>query len=104
MPVRTSNAAPFQICSGQLDRPALPVRVDRREDPALHAEVRMLHVRALEAPHYQNFIDAIRAGDPKLLTSNITDGHRSSTLPHLANISYRVGRALVFDPKREIRS
>ncbi len=54
-----------------------------------------------ESPHYQNFVDAIRAGDQKVLTSNILDGHLSSTLPHLANISYRVGRSLVFDGKTE---
>ncbi|HKB10405.1 MAG TPA: Gfo/Idh/MocA family oxidoreductase [Vicinamibacterales bacterium] len=54
-----------------------------------------------EAPHYQNFIDAIRADDPKLLACDIVEGHLSSTLPHLANISYRVGRALVFDGEKE---
>jgi len=54
-----------------------------------------------EAPHYQNFIDAIRADNPKLLACDITEGHLSSTLPHLANISYRVGRALVFDGAKE---
>jgi hypothetical protein len=54
-----------------------------------------------EFPHYQNFVDAVRAGDPGLLTCGITEGHLSSTLPHLANISYRVGRALVFDGKTE---
>jgi predicted dehydrogenase len=52
-------------------------------------------------PHYQNFVDAIRANDPKLLTCDGLEGHLSSTLPHLANISYRVGRALVFDGKSE---
>ena len=29
------------------------------------------------------------------------EGHLSSALPHLANISYRVGRALTFDGKTE---
>jgi predicted dehydrogenase len=56
---------------------------------------------SIEYPHYQNFIDAIRADDPKLLTCNVLEGHMSSTLPHLANISYRVGRALTFDGKTE---
>ena len=37
----------------------------------------------------------------KLLACDITEGHLSSTLPHLANISYRVGRALVFDGAKE---
>ncbi len=54
-----------------------------------------------ERPHYKNFVDAIRANDPKLLTCGIEDGHLSSTLPHLANISYRVGRKLKFDGKAE---
>ena len=54
-----------------------------------------------ERPHYKNFVDAIRASDPKLLTCGIEDGHLSSTLPHLANISYRVGRKLKFDGKAE---
>jgi len=56
---------------------------------------------SIESPHYQNFIDAIRAGDPKKLTCDILEGHLSSTLPHLANISYRVGRSLTFDGKTE---
>ena len=51
--------------------------------------------------HYQNFVDAIRAGDPKILTCDILEGHLSATLPHLANISYQVGRGLVFDGKKE---
>ena len=54
-----------------------------------------------EFPHYQNFIDAIRANDPKLLTCDIMEGHLSSALPHLANISYRVGRGLKFNGKTE---
>ena len=55
----------------------------------------------IEFPHYQNFVDAIRANDPKLLTCDILEGHLSSALPHLANISYRVGHPLVFDGKTE---
>jgi predicted dehydrogenase len=56
---------------------------------------------SIESNHYGNFIDAIRAGDPKILTCDILEGHLSSTLPHLANISYRVGRGLEFDGKTE---
>jgi len=54
-----------------------------------------------EGNHMQNFVDAIRADDPKLLACDIAEGHLSSTLPHLANISYRVGHQLRFDPKAE---
>jgi hypothetical protein len=54
-----------------------------------------------EGNHMQNFVDAVRANDPKLLTCDIVEGHLSATLPHLANISYRVGHQLRFDPKKE---
>ena len=54
-----------------------------------------------EGNHMQNFVDAIRANDPKLLACDIVEGHLSSTLPHLANIWYRVGHQLRFDPKTE---
>jgi predicted dehydrogenase len=56
---------------------------------------------SIETPHYRNFIDALRANDAKLLTCDIMEGHLSSTLPHLANIAYRVGRQLQFDGKSE---
>ena len=55
----------------------------------------------IEGGHYGNFIDAIRANDPKILTCDILEGHLSSTLPHLANISYRVGDTILFDGKTE---
>ena len=60
-----------------------------------------LVLTSIERPHYQNFIDAVRANDPKKLTCDVLEGHLSSALPHLANISYRVGRALTLDPKTE---
>jgi len=56
---------------------------------------------SIESPHYQNFIDAIRADDPGKLACGIEEGHLSSCLPHLANISYRVGRGLTFDGATE---
>jgi predicted dehydrogenase len=55
----------------------------------------------IEFPHYQNFIDALRANDAKKLNCDIMEGHLTSTLPHLANISYRVGHGLTFDGKTE---
>jgi predicted dehydrogenase len=48
--------------------------------------------------HYQNFITAIRANNPKLLTAPIVEGFYTCALVHLANISYRLGRSLNFDP------
>ncbi len=51
--------------------------------------------------HYANFVDAVRSGKRTDLTCDIEVGHRSSVLPHLANISYRLKRELKFDGKKE---
>jgi hypothetical protein len=44
--------------------------------------------------HYKNFTDAIRARDHKLLNADVEDGHLSSALCHLGNISLRLGNSL----------
>jgi predicted dehydrogenase len=46
--------------------------------------------------HWANFIDAIRKGDNEILNCDIIEGHYSSALPLMANISYRLGRELKF--------
>ena len=51
--------------------------------------------------HFQNFIDAVRNRDRSLLNADILEGHLSSALCHLGNISYRTGRKLTFDPAWE---
>ncbi len=51
--------------------------------------------------HYQNFVNAIRSGDPKTFNKSIEEGFYSCALVHLANISYRLGRSLDFDPKKQ---
>jgi predicted dehydrogenase len=48
--------------------------------------------------HYQNFVDAIRSGDKTINNAPIDEGFYSCALIHLANISYRLGRTLDFDP------
>jgi predicted dehydrogenase len=48
--------------------------------------------------HYINFIEAIRANDQKIAKGDIREGFYSCALVHLANISYRLGRSLEFDP------
>jgi predicted dehydrogenase len=53
------------------------------------------------AEHFANFIDAIRTGKDTDLTCSITDGHFSAALPHMANISHRLGRGLNFDGSTE---
>jgi predicted dehydrogenase len=51
--------------------------------------------------HYANFVEAVRARDPSILTAEIEEGHKSSALCHLANIAYRVGRTIELDPTTE---
>jgi len=51
--------------------------------------------------HYANFIDAIREGKNEILNCDILQGYMSSVLPALANISYRLGRHLIFDGEKE---
>ncbi len=51
--------------------------------------------------HYRNFLAAVRSRNVADLTCDVEEGVISSDLPHLANISYRLGRALVFDGKKE---
>jgi predicted dehydrogenase len=53
------------------------------------------------AEHFANFIDAIRSGKDSDLNCSITEGHLSATLPHLANISHRLGRGLKFNGATE---
>jgi predicted dehydrogenase len=51
--------------------------------------------------HFANFLDAIRSGKDEDLNCNIKEGFYSCVLPHLANISYRLGRELHFDGATE---
>jgi predicted dehydrogenase len=51
--------------------------------------------------HFGNFIQAVRDRKPETLRAEILEGHLSSALCHLANVSYRLGRAVTFDPKTE---
>jgi predicted dehydrogenase len=52
-------------------------------------------------PHVENFIKAVRSGDPKDLNAGPEELHLSSTMAHLANISQRLGRMVRFDGKQE---
>ena len=59
------------------------------------------HAGGGESPHFANFVEAVKARDPKLLHAEILEGHLSSSLCHLGNVAYRVGRAIRFDPSTE---
>ena len=53
------------------------------------------------APHVANFLDAVRSRNRSNLAADIEEGHLSAALCHLANVSYRMGRSLGFDPEAE---
>jgi hypothetical protein len=51
--------------------------------------------------HYANFVDCVRSRRAQDIHSPIEEAHISTTLVHLANASYRLGRTLRFDPAKE---
>ncbi|HUI40906.1 MAG TPA: Gfo/Idh/MocA family oxidoreductase [Terriglobia bacterium] len=51
--------------------------------------------------HFGNFIDCVRSRKAEDLNAPIEEGHTSVALLHLANASYRLGRALRFNPDTE---
>jgi len=51
--------------------------------------------------HVENWIEAMRAGDSTVLTAEILEGHRSSSLCFLGNIAYETERTLHFDSSTE---
>jgi predicted dehydrogenase len=56
---------------------------------------------AASLPHFINFIDAVKSGNWMDLNADILEGHRSTSMVHLGNISYRTGRELIFDSHAE---
>jgi predicted dehydrogenase len=51
--------------------------------------------------HFGNFLKAVRSRQHTDLNGDIEEGHLSSALCHFANMSYRLGRKLHVDPKKE---
>ena len=47
--------------------------------------------------HFENFVSCIRSRRPQDLKAPLEDGHFSTSLCHLGNISYRLGRSVTFD-------
>ncbi|MGC3965966.1 MAG: hypothetical protein QM775_00930 [Pirellulales bacterium] len=46
---------------------------------------------------FRNFVDAVRTRDTSKQYADILEGHYSSALCHLGNISYRLGQQVAFD-------
>jgi predicted dehydrogenase len=51
--------------------------------------------------HFENFIECVRSRKSSDLRAPVEEGHFSTALCHLGNISYRVGRSLKFDAATE---
>jgi predicted dehydrogenase len=58
-------------------------------------------VEGEEVSHFQNFIHCVRSRKREDLACEILEGHMSTSLCHLANIAFRTGRKLTFDPAAE---
>lgn len=54
-----------------------------------------------DGDRWANFIRCVRSRKQEDIPAPIVEGHITSTLIHLANASYRLGRALKFDPATE---
>lgn len=68
---------------------------ESKQDMERNEDVSSL-VGSANTAHFSNLIDAIRSGKDEDLHCDIMEGFYSSALPHLANISYRLGRELKF--------
>ena len=57
--------------------------------------------RGDDQAHFDNFVRAVLDRKPETLHAEVLEGHLSSALCHLGNVSYRIGRAVEFDPATE---
>src|SRR3954452_11690030 len=64
---------------------------------ALDYDDTVLKVFGGHADHFANFTKAVRSRNVGDLHADILEGHLSSALCHLGNISYRLGREVPFD-------
>ena len=51
--------------------------------------------------HMQNFVSAIKAGDPGLLNTSIQQGSHTAQVCQLGNIAFRTGEKLQWDHKKQ---
>ena len=67
-----------------------------KDDTPFDASNPISPMAALDGQHLVNFCEAIRGNEK--INAPITEGHKSTLLPQLGNIAYRVGRELYCDP------
>ena len=76
-----------QVFFGRKNEPGPILTADEKVDPG--------------QAHFENFIECVRSRQPAKLRAPLEDGHLSTTLCHLGNISYRMGRSVKFDGTTE---
>ncbi len=76
-----------QVYYGRKNEPGPTLTTEERVDPG--------------QAHFENFIDCLRSRKSEDLRAPLEEGHLSTALCHLGNISYRVGRSLKFDGATE---
>ena len=59
------------------------------------------HTAPSKNEHFVNFIECVRSRNAANIHAPIVEGYISTTLVHLANASYRLGRTIHFDPATE---
>jgi predicted dehydrogenase len=82
--------------------PAKPAQTRKeRSQPVEAYRMATKRVQAEDATglHTANFIECVRSR--KAPNAEVEIGHRSTTVPHLGNIAYKVGRKLVWDAAQE---
>jgi predicted dehydrogenase len=57
--------------------------------------------RSESAPHFSNWVKAIRSRRHEELNADVEQGHLSTAVCHLAKISCKLGRSVHFDPQTE---
>ena len=91
----------FYGADGFLSIDANGYQIFKGEKHELVKEVKLTENIWDTRPHFNNFIAAVRSRRHEDLNCDIEQGHLSAALCHLANISYRTGRSLRFDPAKE---
>ena len=97
-PHNTDSGAEFYGTKGQMflsRRGKLEVLSDRNQPIPVTVKLEAQN----DTAHVRNFCDALRFGTK--LNADALTGHLSTSLCHLGNIATRLGRSLVFDPRKE---
>ena len=69
----------------------------RKNEPGEHREL----PEEKDTSHFANFVECVRTRKVEALAAPILEGHLSTSMCHLANIAYRAGRQVIFDPVNE---